>query len=108
MSEPRKFGMKWYWIALVAIAIFSVFPMITGISAAFIAEANGCILNEGSSNPCIIAGVDWGDTLYTMGVLTWLMFATFPLAFVLFIIWVIVLIIHRTVWRRKLSEDSRP
>ena len=101
MTETARFGMKWYWIAWVAIAIFSVLPMVSGISAAAIAESNGCMLNEGSSNPCLIGGVDWGDTLYTMGVLTWLMFVTFPLGFGLFIIWLIVLVIHRLAWSRR-------
>lgn len=101
MVETRRFGMKWYWIAWAAIAIFSILPMISGISAAAIAEGNGCILNEGSSHPCVIGGVDWGDALYAMGVLTWLMFLTFPLGFGLFVIWLIVLIVHRLAWSRR-------
>lgn len=104
--ETQRFGMKWYWIALVAIMIFSVLPLISGIGAAYIAESNGCRLDEGSSHPCIIAGVDWGDMLYALGVLTWLMFATFPIGFVLFIVWLIALIIHRLAWRRRQSETT--
>ena len=101
MDAPRRFGMKGYWIALVAILIFSVLPMVSGMTAAAIAEANGCILNEGTSHPCIVLGMDWGDLLYAMGVLTWLMFFTFPAAFVLFLVWIAVLVIHRIAWRRK-------
>lgn len=105
---PTRFGMKWYWIALVAIAIFSVLPLISGISAGFIADANGCILNEGSPNPCVILGMDWGDTLYAMGVFTWLMFFTFPAAVLLVIVWLLVLIIHRIATRRTSTQDQRP
>ena len=106
--QTQRFGMKWYWIALLAIAVFSVLPLISGISAAYIAEAHGCRLDEGSVHPCIIGGVDWGEALYTMALLSWLMFFTFPAAFVLFIIWMIFLAVHRIAWRRNSSGDLRP
>ena len=105
--ETRRFGMKWYWIALVAIAVFSVLPLISGISAAYIAEAHGCRLDEGSVHPCLVFGLDWGSPLYAMGVLTWLMFFTFPAAFVLLLVWIGALLIHRLLWRRAQQKASR-
>ena len=107
MDQPRRFGMKGYWIALVAIAVFSILPLISVLVASGIAGANGCVIG-GSPTPCIILGADWGEALYTMALLSWLMFFTFPAAFVLFIIWMIVLTVHRIAWRRNSSGDLRP
>ncbi|HEY8576558.1 MAG TPA: hypothetical protein VIL88_09500 [Devosia sp.] len=99
--ERRRFGMKWYWIALVAIVLFASFPFISVLIASSLAESHGCVLNEGSVHPCIIAGADWGSALYTMGVLGWLMLATFPIGFVLFLVWLVILAVHRAAWGRK-------
>lgn len=107
MGAPQRFGMKGYWIALVAISVFSVLPLISMLLAGAIATANGCAIGSAPS-PCIILGADWGEALYTLALLSWLMFFTFPAAFVLFIIWMIVLTVHRIAWRRNSSGDLRP
>jgi len=43
----------------------------------------------------MINGQDWGDWLQFGGLSVLYIFLTFPLAFVLFIIWLVVLLIHR-------------
>ena len=48
--------------------------------ASSFAKAHGCILHEGNATPCIVDGVDYGDTLYTAFVAGWLMLASLPVA----------------------------
>ena len=42
-------------------------------------------------HPCIIAGHDYGQLLYTLGVLGWLMLLTLPAGAFAFAIWVVAL-----------------
>ena len=49
------------------------------ITCGWIANAHGCKVDEGSVHPCIINGKDYGQLLYTLGVLGWLMLALSPL-----------------------------
>ncbi len=66
-----------FCVILIGIGLLPVFSV---ASAAMIANAAGCTLHEGSVNPCVIAGIDWGTALYMMGVLGWLMLLSLPLA----------------------------
>lgn len=87
---------------LTALAILACLsPMISVAIAGYIASSHGCTLHEGFPNPCVINGTDYGETLYTMGVLGWLMLATMPIAAGLLLLWIVVEVaafIHR---RRK-------
>jgi hypothetical protein len=58
-------------------------------------------VDEGSVHPCIINGKDYGQLLYTLGVLGWLMLVTIPGGVFAFGIWLIVLILHRESWRKR-------
>lgn len=104
MSDPlRQHRFPWwvYWTALVFILIFAFWPVATLLSASMIAEAHGCLVDEGSVHPCLIGGVDWGTNLSTLAVLGWLMLATIPLGFGAGIVWLIVLLIHHAAWARQ-------
>lgn len=71
--------------------------------AATISDANGCILNEGSINPCVIFGIDMGETLYNLAMMGWLGLLFIPLASIgllIAIIWAMILIIA-TVLRNR-------
>ena len=48
------------------------------MTCAWIANSHGCKVDEGSVHPCIINGKDYGQLLYTLGVLGWLMLVTIP------------------------------
>jgi hypothetical protein len=77
--------------------------------AGTIAEANGCTLHEGFVNPCVINGVDYGETLYSFGVLGWLALGTIPLALMVAGTYlVIVIIIHLILAarRRKAAAEA--
>ena len=100
MSETRPAKFPWwaYWLFLAVIALFAVAPVLSVLTAGFIAESNGCYVNEGGVNPCMIGGADWGPTLYTLFVLGWFMLATIPLGGAAFFVWLASLIIHRIAW----------
>ncbi|MET0438115.1 MAG: hypothetical protein ABW043_11540 [Devosia sp.] len=100
MSEerPAKFAWWAYWLFLAVIALFAFAPVISVLVASSIAESNGCNLNEGSINPCLVAGSDMGPTIYTLFVLGWFAIATIPLGGAAFFVWLATLIIHRIAW----------
>lgn len=76
---------------LIALAILACLsPLISTALAGWIASSHGCTLHEGCANPCIINGTDYGETLYTMGAMGWLMLPTLPIAAVLTLLWILV------------------
>ena len=98
MHKPDKFPYWAYAVALAVILFFALAPVISVFLASFIAEANACPLNEGTVNPCMLAGVDLGPTLYTLFVLGWFALATLPLGGGALLVWLASLIIHRIGW----------
>lgn len=58
------------------LVLVGIAPLLSAFFASWIAEANGCLLNEGSTNACVVAGADVGGMLYTMFVMGWLMLLT--------------------------------
>lgn len=103
----KRFPWKVYGLALVVIVLLAALPLIGALTAGWLAEANGCALNEGSTNPCIIMGADWGEALYTLFVLGWLMLATMPLGMGAVMVLIVVLIIHYLAWR-KAQDRTEP
>ena len=73
-----------------------------------IANAYGCKVDEGSVHPCIINGDDYGQLLYTLGVLGWLMLVSLPIGLFAFVVWLLILILHRERWRKRLSAGVPP
>ncbi len=63
-------------VTLVSL-ILLVSPWLSVITAAKVASARGCQLNEASTYPCKIAGQDIGGVLYTMDMMGWLGIMTF-------------------------------
>jgi hypothetical protein len=95
MPPPaRRFPIWPYAIALVIILVFALWPMASVAISGFIAETNGCVLNEGSIHPCVVDGTDIGPSLYTGFVLGWFMLATIPIGAVAFVVWLGVLLVH--------------
>ncbi len=97
---------KWIvmWIVLAVILIVTVAPLVSALTAGWIASANGCALDEGSVHPCLVNGTDIGETLYTFGVLGWLMLATIPLGALGVLVWVIVAVIMLASGKRKAAQ----
>lgn len=93
-------------VILGAIGLFCLSPMISVAIAGTIANRYGCTLHEGFVNPCVINGVDYGETLYSMGVLGWLFFMTVPISVGLLAVYLLVwLVIWVVKWikRRRMS-----
>lgn len=97
----RRFPWIIYPIVLLLILLAAFAPLISVAIAGAVAEAHGCTLHEGFKNPCLINGVDYGDTLYTMGVLGWFMLATLPIGAFACLIWAVILIVHLVSRRRR-------
>ncbi len=96
-------------VVTIVILLFGLSPILASLIAGTIAEANGCTLHEGFVNPCIINGKDWGQDLYTFGVLGWLALGTIPIAAgvaAIYLLIVILIAIVQAVRRRKAPTQS--
>ncbi|MBB3809192.1 hypothetical protein [Pseudochelatococcus contaminans] len=92
-----------YIIVLCIILIAGGFPIISVMVSSWIADNAGCVLHEGSKNPCIVFGHDIGRLLYTMFVMGWLGLATLPIGALALAGWCLVVLAHvvRALWRRR-------
>jgi hypothetical protein len=85
----------------VLIALFAFAPVGSVVACGVIANAHGCRVDEGSVHPCVINGNDYGQLLYTLGVMGWFMLVTLPAGLFAFVLWLIVLLLHRRAWRKR-------
>ena len=76
-------------LAFVAIVLVAGAPMISVVVAMVLAEANGCTLHEGFTNPCVIWGADRGELLYTMFVAGWFGLVTLPAGAIALLVWLV-------------------
>lgn len=97
----RRFPWLLYVVLLVLILLVALAPVISVAVAGLLAEANGCVLNEGNIHPCVVNGQDIGGMLYTMFVLGWFMLASLPLGAMALALLLAVLIVHLLLWRRR-------
>jgi hypothetical protein len=106
MSAPKKKRFPWviYFIVLTLILAVTLAPVGSVIAAGVIANANGCRVDEGSVHTCVINGKDYGQTLYTLGVLGWLMLVTLPAGAFAGLIWLIILLLHWTRWKSRQAK----
>ena len=95
MTETkRRFPWIVYAVVLSLILLVALAPIICVIIAAAVASSHGCQLDEGSVHPCVIAGHDYGETLYTLGVMGWLMLVTLPAGAFAGLVWLVILLVH--------------
>jgi hypothetical protein len=97
----KRFPWIIYWIILVFIVLVALAPVGSVVACSVIANAHGCQVDEGSVHPCVINGKDYGQILYTLGVLGWLMLVTLPAGAIAFALWLVVLLLHRSAWRKR-------
>src|SRR4029077_20507380 len=107
-NPTRRFPWVLYLLALLAILAFAFAPIGSVMLCAGIANAYGCKVDEGSVHPGIINGHDYGEFLYSLGVMGWFMLVTLPGGFFAFVGWLILLIVHRASWRRRMSVGIPP
>lgn len=88
-------------LVLGIIALLSMGPLLLALLAGAFAQANGCTLHEGNVNPCVVGGRDYGETLYTLGVMGWFALLTLPGGMLVAGVYLLV------VWFRQASNGSR-
>ncbi|MBE7732614.1 hypothetical protein [Devosia faecipullorum] len=106
-ARPDRFPYWAYGLALFAILVFALWPIASVYLTYLIADANNCVVNEASVQPCIVWGMDWGGLLYGAGVMGWFMLATLPLGGGALLVWLASLIIHRIGWG-QMQKVKRP
>jgi hypothetical protein len=104
----KRFPWILYLIGLVLIVLFAFAPVGSVMLCSAIANAYGCKVDEGSVHPCVIGGHDYGELLYSLGVLGWLMLVTLPGGVFAFVLWFLVLTLHRMSWRKRFSAGVPP
>jgi hypothetical protein len=101
---PRRKRFPWilYGIVLLLIILVALAPVGSVVVCGVIANAHGCRVDEGSIHPCVVNGKDYGPLLYQLGVMGWLMLVTLPAGAIAFSVWLVVLLIHRGRWRKRM------
>ena len=99
----KRFPWLWYFLTLLLIGAFAFAPILSVMLCGAIANAYGCKVDEGSVHPCLISGHDYGQLLYSLGVMGWFMLVSIPGGLVAFVTWLIFLILHRVAWRKRIS-----
>ena len=72
------------------IVLWMFLPIIPALTADLIGFACGCQVDEGSVHPCIVLCLDIGSSLYSMGVIGWLVLLTFPTGIVALVVFSLV------------------
>jgi hypothetical protein len=98
-------------LVIFIILLIAFAPLMGVVWVGFVADANGCKVDEGSPHPCIVDGKDIGQDLYTVGVMGWLMIATIPLGLIAVGIYLAIVVIYylvRRAWRARgaVGENS--
>src|SRR6201993_2585595 len=101
LPVQKRFPWILYWIVLVLIVLVAFAPVGSVVACGLIANAHGCRVDEGSVHPCVIGGKDYGQLLYTLGVMGWLMLVTIPAGAGAFALWLVALFLHRGAWRKR-------
>lgn len=100
-------GMRWRFLIIpILLIVLALSPLLAGMAAGTYAQSHGCRLHEGFAEPCIVDGVDVGETLYLFAVLPWLTLATMPLGGGAFILWTIIEIVAAIVRRRRKATSA--
>lgn len=105
LMPHKRFPWIVYWLVLALIVLVALAPIGSVVACSTIAKAHGCKVDEGSVHPCVINGKDYGQLLYTLGVMGWLMLVTLPGGALAFVIWLVVLVFHRARWRKKQAQN---
>jgi len=106
-AQPARFPWARYLVILAIILVVGAGPIISVMISSAIANANGCNLNEGGVDTCMVAGMDLGGTLYELFVMGWLGLITVPLGLGGLLVWTVRVIIHRIAWGRQ-QRGTRP
>ena len=103
MSVPapstRRFPWPVYIVLFALIVLIAFLPLFSFASSFFLIDLWHCTVNEASSY-CEQGGADAGYWVQFLSFSFLYVFVTWPLAFVLALVWLIVMLIHRANFRR--------
>jgi hypothetical protein len=85
---------------MLLVVVACLAPALAMGVAQAIASFNGCELDLASAKPCIVGGTDIGETLLTLGMLGYFLFATMPVLVGAVGLWVVVEIVRWIASRR--------
>ncbi|WP_147106393.1 hypothetical protein [Tateyamaria sp. syn59] len=83
---------------LIILLVICALPILSVAVSSWLADAHGCTLHEGFSNPCVIWGKDRGETLSGMFVMGWFMLITVPVGAAILLVLVIQICVD--LWTR--------
>lgn len=83
------------WLIYLVIAFIGLLPILLAMLAGAIADWAKCELNEANVGPCVIAGRDVGNVLYTMFVCGWFSLITAPAALLAAVVYSVYLLVRR-------------
>ena len=100
-APARRFGMWPYWLVLLLIVVIAMAPLAVSAYGSMLAEQHGCAVSAGFISECIIDGLDKGAELHGLAAAGLYALFTWPLALVMFAVWLVVLLVHRSRWKRQ-------
>jgi hypothetical protein len=98
---PAPFEMKIYWQLLGVIAFFSLAPWVIVYIAAVVADLNGCTISATEVLPCMIWGVDRGETIFGLASFADFAYISLSVGSMLLLTWIAILWVSYAAWRRK-------
>jgi hypothetical protein len=101
MSERRDFPAWIYIASFILIVVVAILPIIVTIIGIAVAQVYGCQITESAVSPCLIGGTDYGADLQAAGNSFWLILLSAPVAFLIFLVWLAIFIIHLVVANRR-------
>jgi hypothetical protein len=97
----RDFPAWIYITSFLLIVLLGILPILTTVVGVAMANAYGCQVDESSVHPCLINGADQGELLQSLGNSFWFTLYTLPLAFLLFHVRLVVIIVHLVIAGRR-------
>ena len=87
--SPRRASRFWR-VVLLILTVVAWLPIVLAFAASGVAEAMGCRLNEAGTHPCLLAGHDIGDALYTGFMMFWIAILMMPLMAISIVGWLVL------------------
>ena len=81
-------------------------PLAAVIWSSTFAARHGCVLNEAGAHPCVVDGVDHGQTLAAAFISGWFMLLTIPAGLALLVLMIVFAVIDLVRARRSGKRED--
>ncbi len=98
--QPRRFPWPVYVILFALIVLIAFLPVLSFASSFFLIDMWHCDLNLSVSSTCDGGPPDAASWVQFLSYSFLYVFVTWPLAFLLAIVWLVVMLIHRANFKR--------